>query len=329
MILILSDKFDLHADIVEQKLKTRGTQFFRLNLDTESLRKTYINCKNNHWFFQNNYGSLSMDQVNAVWVRRAYVELTMEERMLQDIDFSIWKNEWNKTLSGLYNSIPMKYWLSHHRNAFKAENKFLQRQIAEELGLEVPKQIVSNNKEELLAFFLENNKEVVLKLQSQEFYTVNGQLKGIYVNKLKESDLDSFQSVEENPITLQRYVPKLFEVRYTVVDKNHFVCKIESQMSKVANIDWRRYDIANTPHHEIVPPINISGKVDLLMERLNLRYGALDFIVDPSGNWIFLEINSLGQWLWIEDLTGMKISDTIVEVLENIAKGGGGNEGVC
>jgi hypothetical protein len=28
-----------------------------------------------------------------------------------------------------------------------------------------------------------------------------------------------------------------------------------------------------------------------------------------------LEINSNGQWLWIEELTGMKISDAIAQLL--------------
>jgi glutathione synthase/RimK-type ligase-like ATP-grasp enzyme len=53
------------------------------------------------------------------------------------------------------------------------------------------------------------------------------------------------------------------------------------------------------------------------MDRLQIEYGALDFVVQPDGAWIFLEVNAMGQFLWIEDLTGLNISDEIVEWLEN------------
>ena len=42
MLLILTDSFDVHADIVIEKLKKENISFFRFNLDVESLKKTYI-----------------------------------------------------------------------------------------------------------------------------------------------------------------------------------------------------------------------------------------------------------------------------------------------
>ncbi|MNZ28723.1 hypothetical protein D3C78_459550 [compost metagenome] len=54
------------------------------------------------------------------------------------------------------------------------------------------------------------------------------------------------------------------------------------------------------------------------MRRLNLRYGAIDFVCDPQGNLWFLEINPNGQWAWIENLTGYPIAEAIVDELEAI-----------
>ncbi|MCW1360319.1 hypothetical protein [Campylobacter sp. US33a] len=53
---------------------------------------------------------------------------------------------------------------------------------------------------------------------------------------------------------------------------------------------------------------------------MNLEYGALDFIVNLQNEWIFLEINYSGQWLWIEDLSGLKISDGIVNWIKKNIK---------
>ena len=56
------------------------------------------------------------------------------------------------------------------------------------------------------------------------------------------------------------------------------------------------------------------------MSRLNLRYGAIDFICDQQGELWFLEINPNGQWAWIENLTGYPIAAAIADELEGIAR---------
>jgi glutathione synthase/RimK-type ligase-like ATP-grasp enzyme len=48
---------------------------------------------------------------------------------------------------------------------------------------------------------------------------------------------------------------------------------------------------------------------------LDLNFGCFDFIVDENDNVFFLECNSNGQWLWIEEDTGMDISGAIAEWL--------------
>ena len=100
-----------------------------------------------------------------------------------------------------------------------------------------------------------------------------------------------------------------------MVGDQHFVCRIESQHSMRAMVDWRRYDILHTPHCSMDAPDHIRFRIQKLMSELGINFGALDFIVTPSDEWVFLEVNPVGQWLWIEDLTGMKISDAIAQWL--------------
>jgi len=54
-----------------------------------------------------------------------------------------------------------------------------------------------------------------------------------------------------------------------------------------------------------------------LLKHFNLNYGAIDMIVTPDGEFVFLEINPNGQWGWIEGLTNMPISDEIITRLVN------------
>lgn len=317
MILILTDKFDKHADIVCEKLNRLNHGYFRFNLDTESLMASHITFLNGNWRISQSNIGLSQRSIDAVWVRRPFVELSLEESNTNDPGFKIWRGEWNKTLLGLYNSLKHIKWLNPLSKSYQAENKYLQMDRAIEVGFTLPPLIVSNDKSDLINF-AKIHGEVVIKMMNQEFYKdSDGNFKGLYVNKLTADGLADFETIGENPIVLQAYVNKAYEVRYTVVGDDHHVCQIQSQKSELANVDWRRYDIPNTPHHPMLPPVEIREKVNKFMESFGLQFGALDFIVTTNEEWYFLEINTMGQWLWIEDLTGLKISDSIVNFLTN------------
>lgn len=321
MILILSDVNDAHADAVQKELESLHEQYIRFNLNKDALLETYVEYNSEgEWLIKTPNAVFSTASISSVWNRRTYVELLLEESLDDSADFKIWKNEWNKTLLGFYNSIVHKPWLNFYRNSQLAENKYIQMNLAKKLGFSMPEIIVSNEKDKLMNFASKHG-NVALKLMHQDFYkSSSATFLGMYVNKLTVDDLKDFQAKEENPITLQKYIDKSFEVRYTVVENEHFVCKIDSQSSTIANSDWRRYDLAHTPHSIIEPPINIKEQVTVLMKELNLYYGALDFIVDKKGNWIFLEINPMGQYLWIEHLTGLKISQAVARWLINNSK---------
>jgi len=45
-----------------------------------------------------------------------------------------------------------------------------------------------------------------------------------------------------------------------------------------------------------------------------MEFGCFDFIVN-NDEWYFLEMNSNGQWAWLEFETGSPISQEIVEYL--------------
>jgi glutathione synthase/RimK-type ligase-like ATP-grasp enzyme len=312
MLLILSDNFDIHANIVESKI-ANSIKYFRFNLDVESLKNTIITYNNTIWIIKQKDIEIKSSDISCVWCRRPFVELTIEENInLQDIDFKIWKNEWNATLLGLYTSLKSKKWLNPLTNAFRGENKYYQREIADKIGLKMPSTLVSNNKNNLIDFAKKCNNNVILKLMKQDIYQCpDGEMRGFYTNRIGVEHLENFSTTEENPVVLQKYIEKNFEVRYTVVGNEHLVCKIDSQKSQKAKNDWRRYDLTKTPHVSITPPYDIKNKIEQFLKELGLEYGAIDFIVTPDNEWIFLEINCFGQWLWIEDLTGLDISGAI------------------
>lgn len=117
------------------------------------------------------------------------------------------------------------------------------------------------------------------------------------------------------PVIFQAYVPKLFELRITVVGKQVFAAEIHSQQANHTRHDWRRYDNYKTPHLPHQLPCSMEQRCVHLVEQLGLSYGAIDMVVTPDGRYVFLEINPNGQYLWIEETTGLPISDAICDLL--------------
>lgn len=108
----------------------------------------------------------------------------------------------------------------------------------------------------------------------------------------------------------QAAVPKSHDVRVTVVDGALFAAEIHNP----GELDWRR-DHQHLTYQACEVPDEIAIGVRALMDRLGLVFGALDFVVTPDGEWIFIEINPNGQWAFIEHATGQLISQALAETL--------------
>jgi glutathione synthase/RimK-type ligase-like ATP-grasp enzyme len=311
MILLVADQFDIHADLLERKARDCGAGVFRLNVDFEALLNTGITFLDGGFEIRIGNSIVRSTSIRRMVLRRSFVELSYEMKDQLTTGHKIWRGEWNKALQGIYYILRDIPSMNPPKYGFAAENKYMQMDVARRVGFVTPPSIVSNDPTGLKDFQTQHG-DVVLKMMYQELYREpDGKVRGIFVNKLR-NELSAFQGNGESPIFLQKYTDKAFEVRYTVVGQKHFACKIDSQKSERASVDWRRYDLPNTPHEAIEPPNDVSKKVDALLSSLGLVFGALDFVVTADGTWVFLEVNPMGQWLWIEDLTGLAISDAVV-----------------
>jgi glutathione synthase/RimK-type ligase-like ATP-grasp enzyme len=62
-------------------------------------------------------------------------------------------------------------------------------------------------------------------------------------------------------------------------------------------------------------PPEVQERCVRLVEKLELCYGAIDLIPTPDGRYVFIEINPSGQYLWIENETGLPITAAICDLL--------------
>lgn len=207
------------------------------------------------------------------------------------------------------------FWVSKPSNIKKAESKISQLCIAPKLGFKIPKTIITNNPEDVRRFYHECGGDIINKTLIKGMVEHDGKTMAIYTHRIEEKHLDMLESIRLVPCVFQERVEKKLELRITVVGNQVFAAEIHSQISQKTRDDWRRYDIDNTPHkiHNL-PPIIKKSCIDLA-RYYGLAFGAIDMIITPNEDYVFLEINPNGQWLWIERLTGFPISEAIADIL--------------
>ncbi|MFB7739948.1 hypothetical protein ACFC08_37630 [Streptomyces sp. NPDC056112] len=143
------------------------------------------------------------------------------------------------------------------------------------------------------------------------------QLKSVYAHCLTLADLEDLQGISVTAHLFQSWVDKDHEVRLTVVGERMFAAAIHAG-SDAAYEDWRS-DYGALTYTITTVPEQVAEGMRRLMDRLQLRYGAADFIVGPQGRWTFLEVNPCGQWDWIQGATGLPIAEAVADDLQGVS----------
>jgi hypothetical protein len=113
---------------------------------------------------------------------------------------------------------------------------------------------------------------------------------------------------------LQEVVPKAFELRVTVMGHRAFGARVLSQQTETGRLDWRKsyHELAMEPFEV---PREVAGRCIEILERLGLVFGCFDLVVTPQGEHVFLEVNEMGQFLFVEHYTGLPLLDAFSEFL--------------
>ncbi|OYD42266.1 hypothetical protein [Sphingobacterium cellulitidis] len=304
MILIITHKLDFTADFIINKLNERGIPYKRFNCE-EILENpvTFELCQD----FR--FNILGETNYSSVWFRRI---------KLPDIDLSpiSYKNyilsEIDSFLHNIFSVLSCK-WISEPYNVYKAENKILQLKTAQMIGFKIPITVVTTDKEKVSNFFQKCGKTIIKPISRTRIDNKNVP-EFIFTNRIDKDHRSIFQNYDLTPCIFQEEIGKDLELRVTVVGDNIFAAQIKSQDDDETKIDWRRKKMKFT---KFELPNEISNKCLELVHRLNLNFGAIDLILSPNGEYTFLEINPNGQWVWIENDTGLKISDALINLLQS------------
>ncbi|BDA69401.1 hypothetical protein RIVM261_060140 [Rivularia sp. IAM M-261] len=302
---------------VMQAVKNQGGKAFRFNTDrfpTEATLDIYYQKGCERLILVDENEQLNLSDVTSVWYRRlaigARIPTTMDVQLRQA---SI--KESRATIQGMIASI-RGFHLDPLENIRSSENKQLQLQVARELGIDTPRTLTTNNPQAVREFMQECTQVVTKMLSAFAVYDEQGQEKVVFTNTVTSEDLKDLESLRYCPMTFQEKVPKALELRTIVIGTHVFTAAVDSQALEMARDDWRKKGIALLKAWQPYQlPKQIEHKLLRLMAYFGLNYGAIDIILTPDGRHVFLEVNPVGEFFWLEKYSGLPISDAIANIL--------------
>ncbi len=300
MILIITHTQDYTVDYVANLLNKQEIPFFRLNTDLLG-ELDYTVKLNDHL----QYNLAEKTEFTSLWFRRTL--FTSVDNINSEIG-NFLNLDYESFLFNLITSIKFERIISDPYNIYKAENKIYQLNVAKEIGFDIPITLLTNSKQYLIDFIKEN--QAIIKPIRNGKINYDDKNFLIYTNKLHISDVTD--DVLLTPAIYQKEILKKYELRVTVVGNEVFAAKVDSQKNLETKLDWRRRKLLFQPYQL---PNNISNLCLRLVNELGLNFGAIDLVYSQDNEYIFLEINPNGQWVWIETDTGLSISKKLITYL--------------
>jgi glutathione synthase/RimK-type ligase-like ATP-grasp enzyme len=304
-ILILTQAEDTHAITVQlalQEMNHHVQLLFTADQPTKLKNSVFISNENFEWKRLDSCNSISDNDYDVIWWRRARKPYLPKDIIhQQDYKFAIREN--NLFYESITSNIaPYAWWINSKSAAAMANYKLLQLKKAGECNITIPPTLCSNNATDIRNFILkyENNGVIYKSLCSNTWFEDTSVRFG-YTSKVTLADLPKDELLQFVPGIFQKEIKKKYELRVTCFGDYIVAAKLDSQAYPEGMIDWRAI-----PADKIFPepyelPSILADKIRFFMKSMGLVFGTLDFIVTEDNNYIFLEVNEQGQFLWLEN----------------------------
>jgi hypothetical protein len=198
---------------------------------------------------------------------------------------------------------PQSAWINPLEVRQKANCKPVQLLAARKAGFVIPDTLFSNDPDEIRRFYREHGGDVVCKFFSPAFWEnhAEGTMSGLFTTRLSEGLLADDAAFTSCPGIYQKHVLKKADVRITFFGSTYQAVRIWSQRSSLGTVDFRSDMRNESPMEAMVLEPEFLDRCMELSSQLGLLHGSYDFVEQPDGSLVFLELNEMGQFLWLEE----------------------------
>jgi len=313
-VYILSHFGDVHAHAVHWACEILGKSSVFLDL-YEFFESSRIGIIPENGRQRLLIDGIEVDQSASVWLRRPNPPKLFKESSVHASDLKFAEMSCASLYRGFLEGLSecplvVSPWTGHTAASLKMN----QISAAQRVGMKTPRTVFTNDID--LAISRLNQDEWIAKSHSQfKWAPVNGKHTIMpSVAPISPRDLASYSSTFPfSPIIIQEKVKSTDEIRIFVFGRTVFAASLGFS-NLDGELDWRRFH--STLDIKLIElPERFRQQIFELMDALGLTSGAFDFILNESNEYVFLEVNSCGQWIWMEIDDSIPILDAFSQFL--------------
>ena len=321
-VLILTQQIDFTADHVIKRMYDRGVNVVRFDTGWFPRDATLVTRYSNSsadipiMLKIENGRSIELDKVTSIWSRRP-TRFTMHDDLDSDASKFAYA-ETTQAMAGVFR-IPGCQWVNHPDKDLVASYKPYQLALAARLGFKIPDTLITTDPSAAKMFIESHARHGVIykTLSTPNVRSKPYRHAVIFTSTISDADLEFMETVRYAPCLIQEYIQKSFEVRLTIINRKTFAVALDVPDSYPPGVtDWRAVQ-QGISYSVLQLPEKIESLCLELLDQLGLVFGAIDLIVTPDQEYVFMEVNPAGQWGWLEDATGLPMADTLVDCLVN------------
>ena len=317
-VLILTQKFDPHADVVIRELEKAGVETLRLNTEDflSSNKVMWGSDSPEAASLHDHLGrSIQLSSRFSSFYFRRPLPVSPHPKLLDEAAMKFSASEGEAFIDNLYALSDVR-WVSAPHLLRAAEPKIPQLQLAMKLGLRIPRTLVTNSPKEALRFARSLPGDIAVKALKTASVHTKDIYYSLYTRRMSFVEFEKIaEAVEFTPCILQEYVLKDTEYRVTIIGQDLFAVELSTQSVPDAKIDWREADTSAIRHSPVNLHPELQGRLHKFLSYYRLGFGAIDLLRTTDGEFVFLENNPNGVWYWLELETGLPMAASMVRLL--------------
>jgi len=240
------------------------------------------------------------NHIDIVWCRRRG---RLDTSFIHPDDLAFASREFRAFFDGFWEGAARDaIWINPWQSRKLADTKIKQLSVARAIGFPISPTLISNDPEKIVEFVSRHGIEkIIFKTIFPAVWDGGGDSVMVTnATAITEDLLEAPDDLRRCPGIYQVLVDKVAELRITVMGDRVYCAEIIAGNARRAAVDWR------VAQHEMqVLPFDLLPEICELCRRLvsglGLTFGCLDVLLGKDGQFYFLEVNEMGQFLWIED----------------------------
>ena len=307
MILVVSYAGEDHTAAVTDRLEAAGREVARIDVGdfpSHAMLSLELDGTAEHHVVTTDTGVADLVRARVAWWRRVRPH-QLDDALTESSERSFALSETAQAVGGMLDALPCT-WVNPRAADEAAHRKPYPLSVARQLGIPVPRTLVTNRPEDARSFC------EGLGLGRVVFKSLLASWDWRETRLVEAEDMDRLDSVRYAPVIFQEYIPGM-DLRVTVVGEQVFAAEIDATATSYP-VDMRVV-VGESAVRPVRLPADVHDGLLALMKQLALVYGAIDLRRDANGQHVFLEVNPAGLWLFAEQLTGLPITAAVADTL--------------